>query len=134
MEQRTTISNVSDIRHIAGEIGMFHIRRRMISVQLNQFTEEENRLIERKIVKQYAMQHALLSASTGLGVTVLYVLLIVSGIITLSDHPRAWFIGGYILFFGGAVVLQRVFRCWYSRKVLRRLADQLPAVPPLAYQ
>lgn len=134
MEQRTTISNVSDIRHIAGEIGMFHIRRRMISVQLNQFTEAENRSIERKIVKQYAMQHALLSASTGLGVTVLYILLIVSGIIPLSDHPRVWFITGYILFFAGAVVLQRLFRCWRSRKVLHRLADELPAVPPLVYQ
>ena len=133
MQQKIIVSTAADIKNIAHEMGLFHTQKRTIKVHLSQLSEEENRRIENRIVKQYAANDFHQSNVFGINTLMGYVLLVATNIIPVIKLGITNAILLYVFFSIAVMLIVRVYNFWHARRELMRLAEELPGASSLGY-
>lgn len=133
MQQRNIVTSTEDIRSIAADISIFSCKKQIFKVQLNQFSEQENFDVEKKLVRFYSLgQHNfwnVLPAYTIMG----YLMLVFTNIIPFYELGIVTTILLYAPFALGAIFLLRISATWYAKRSLIKMANELHAAPSFSF-
>lgn len=126
MRQELTISNVSEIRQIVREINLFSTgNKKKLNVQLEGFSEEENKQLETKIQKFYSACGCSQGRITGIITMIGYVILVLTGIISIYKLGVGKTILLYLAFSFVTMFFGKIYGLRKARRQLIALASEV---------
>ena len=122
-----SIKDTEDIRALAGSMSLWHGDRRSLEVSLPQLDDEANRRLHRRIALHYATCGCHQGRIAGVAILAVYVVLIVSGILSWRALGIWRAIGLYFLLSFCGLLLSKIVILERSRRALRRMASEVEA-------
>jgi hypothetical protein len=116
------IRDPNDIRALAGGLSLWHSDRRSLEVALPQLDEAANQQLHRRLALHYATCGCHQGRLAGVGILAVYLLLIVSGLVSWSALGIWKAVGLYFLLSFCGLLLSKIFILERSRRALRRMA------------
>ncbi|HEX7238104.1 MAG TPA: hypothetical protein VF405_14140 [Gammaproteobacteria bacterium] len=120
-----SIKAAGDIRALAGDLNLWHADRRSLDVALPQLDGEANRQLHRRIALHYATCGCHQGRLAGVAILAVYVLLIVSGVLSWRALGIWKAIGLYFLLSFCGLLLSKIVILERSRRALRRMASEI---------
>lgn len=125
MNTTLSIENTDDIRALAASLSLWRAERRALTVALPQLDDENNRQLHRRIALHYATCGCHQGRFAGMVILAVYVLLIVSGVLSWSALGIWKAIGLYFLLSFCGLLLSKIALLERSRRALRRMASEI---------
>jgi hypothetical protein len=128
MNPTLNITGTDDIRALAGKLSLWHSDRRSLEVALPQLDEDSNRQLHRRIALHYATCGCHQGRIAGVGILGVYLLLIVSGVLSWQALGIWKAIGLYFLLSFCGLLLSKIVLLERSRRALRRMASEVESM------
>jgi hypothetical protein len=125
MSPTLSVKDTEDIRALAGGLSLWHSDRRSLEVELPELDDEANRQLHRRISLHYATCGCHQGRLAGVAILAVYVLLIVSGVLSWSALGIWRAIGLYFLLSFCGLLLSKIVILERSRRALRRMASEI---------
>ncbi|MBK6266070.1 hypothetical protein JKA74_13585 [Marivirga sp. S37H4] len=125
MKQEIIITDLAEIKGVAKEISLFTTRRKNILIRIPHLTEEENSQLEAKVTKHYSACGCGQGRISGVITLVGYVLLVLTGIISIYELGV---LNTILLYFACSIVtmlIGKIYGLWNARKALLKLVNEL---------
>jgi hypothetical protein len=123
-----TIQGSSDLRELARNLSLWRSERRSLAVVLPQLDEEGNRQLHRRVALHYATCGCHQGRFAGVTILGVYLLLLVSGMISWQALGVWKVIGLYFLLSFCGLLLTKIVLIERSRRALRRMAGEVDAI------
>lgn len=125
MSQTVSIKGTDDIRALAGSLSLWHAERRSLEVAVPQLDDAANQQLHRHIARHYATCGCHQGRLAGVAILAVYLLLIVSGLLSWRALGIWKAIGLYFLLSFCGLLLSKIVLLERSRRALRRMASEV---------
>lgn len=128
MNPTLSITGTDDIRALAGNLSLWYSDGRSLEVALPQLDDESNRQLHRRIALHYATCGCHQGRIAGVAILGVYLLLIVSGVVSWQALGVWKAIGLYFLLSFCGLLLSKIVLLERSRRALRRMASEVESM------
>jgi hypothetical protein len=125
MSSTLSIKGTEDIRALAASLSLWHAERRSLEVAVPQLDAAANQQLHRRIALHYATCGCHQGRLAGVAILAVYLLLIVSGLLSWSALGIWKAIGLYFLLSFCGLLLSKIVILERSRRALRRMASEV---------
>ncbi len=120
MKQELIIHNVSELQKISKEINIWGIKKYEVSVQIDNLTIQENKMIEDKVKKYYGVCGCGEGKVAGIFTLIIFITLLATGVISIKIVGIGRTIGLYFLI---ALITMLISKIYALLRARTRLTD-----------